>query len=75
MAAGPWRELEILSAIAQGRPLTQRALAQRVGMALGLADLYVKRLVRQGYVKVTTVPPNRIRYQFLNAITLVEIRC
>lgn len=56
------RELEILSTIAEGRPVTQRALAERLGIALGLANLYLKRLARKGLIKVTTIPPNRIRY-------------
>jgi DNA-binding MarR family transcriptional regulator len=62
MDPGARRELEILTTIAEGRPVTQRALAERLGIALGLTNLYLKRLVRKGYVKVTTIPPNRIRY-------------
>ncbi|HKZ08685.1 MAG TPA: winged helix-turn-helix transcriptional regulator [Methylomirabilota bacterium] len=50
------RDLEILTAIEEGHPLTQRALAQRLGVALGLANLYVKRLVTKGYVKVREFP-------------------
>ncbi len=56
------RDLEILSTIAQGGLLTQRSLAQKLGIALGLANLYLKRLARKGYIKVTTIPPNRIKY-------------
>ena len=56
------RDLEILSAVASGEPVTQRSLAQRLGIALGLANLYLKRLGRKGYIKVTTIPPNRLRY-------------
>lgn len=56
------RELEILTTIAEGRPVTQRALAGRLGIALGLTNLYVKRLARKGYIKITTIPPHRVRY-------------
>ncbi len=56
------RELDILTAIGEGRPLTQRALAQRLGIALGLTNLYLKRLARKGHIKLSTVPPNRIKY-------------
>lgn len=56
------RDLEILSTIAQGEPVTQRGLAQKLGIALGLTNLYLKRLARKGYIKVTTIPRNRIRY-------------
>jgi DNA-binding MarR family transcriptional regulator len=50
------RDLEILTAIEEGAQLTQRALALRLGMALGLANLYVKRLVTKGFVKVREFP-------------------
>ena len=36
------RDLEILTAIDEGEPLTQRALAQRLGVALGLANLAIR---------------------------------
>jgi DNA-binding MarR family transcriptional regulator len=56
------RQLTILTEIAEGRPITQRAIAEKMGMALGLVNLYLKRLVRKGYVKVSTIPSNRIKY-------------
>ena len=61
------RDLEILTAIGEGRPLTQRALAQRLGVALGLANLYLKRLARKGYIKILDFPRKpsvrkRLRY-------------
>lgn len=61
------RDLEILIAIGEGRPLTQRALAQRLGVALGLANLYLKRLARKGLIKITEFPRKpatrkRLRY-------------
>src|SRR5438046_672562 len=61
------RDLEILTAIGEGRPLTQRALAQRLGMALGLTNLYLKRLATKGLIKITEFPRKpaarkRLRY-------------
>ena len=61
------RELEILTAIGEGRPLTQRDLAQRLGVALGLTNLYLKRLARKGFIKVVQFPQKpaarkRLRY-------------
>ncbi len=56
------RDLEILTELARGEPVTQRGLARKLGIALGLANLYVKRLVRKGYIKVTTIPSKRLRY-------------
>src|SRR5438046_4972049 len=61
------RDLEILTAIEEGRPLTQRALAERLGVALGLANLYLKRLAREGCIKIVEFPRKpaarkRLRY-------------
>ena len=61
------RDLEILTAISEGRPLTQRDLAQRMGVALGLANLYLKRLAKKGYIKIIDFPRRpaarkRLRY-------------
>src|SRR5689334_9301010 len=61
------RELEILTAIGEGRPLTQRDLAQRLGVALGLTNLYLKRLATRGYIKIAEFPRKpaarkRLRY-------------
>lgn len=56
------RDLEILSTIAQGGLLTQRSLAEKLGIALGLTNLYLNRLARKGYIKLTTIPPHRIKY-------------
>jgi len=56
------RQLVILNEIAEGRPVTQRAMAEKLGVALGLVNLYLKRLIRKGYIKVSTIPPHRIKY-------------
>jgi DNA-binding MarR family transcriptional regulator len=62
------RALEILNAIEEGRPLSQRALAERLGIALGLVNLYLRRLSRKGYVKIVEFPAKpaaRKRLQYL----------
>jgi len=61
------RNLEILTAIGDGAPVTQRALAKQLGVALGLANLYLKRLAGKGYIKITEFPAKplarkRLRY-------------
>lgn len=56
------RDLQILTAIAEQQDVTQRGLAKRLGIALGLTNLYLKRLTRKGYIKVTTIPVRRMRY-------------
>ncbi len=54
--------LEILEAIEQRDNVTQRHLADRMGIALGLANSYLKRCVRKGLVKVHQAPANRYLY-------------
>jgi DNA-binding MarR family transcriptional regulator len=56
------RDLQLLEALEREATITQRTLASRLGMALGLTNLYLKRLVRKGYVKCVTVSPNRLVY-------------
>lgn len=56
------RDLHILSEIAGGGDVTQRRLSKHLGIALGLTNLYLKRLARKGYIKVTTIPSNRVKY-------------
>ncbi|MGD9601786.1 MAG: winged helix-turn-helix transcriptional regulator [Gammaproteobacteria bacterium] len=54
--------LEVLSAIDARSDLTQRHLADRLGVALGLANSYLRRCVRKGLVKITQAPANRYLY-------------
>lgn len=50
------RDLDILTAIGEGHPLSQRALAARLGVALGLTNLLLKRLAKKGYIKIVDFP-------------------
>ncbi len=54
--------LGLLSAVEENNSLTQRSLAGDLGIALGLANAYLKRCVKKGFVKVTQVPANRYAY-------------
>ena len=54
--------LEILQAIENKRDVTQRHLADRLDVALGLANSYLKRSVRKGLVKIQQAPANRYFY-------------
>jgi DNA-binding Lrp family transcriptional regulator len=56
------RDLLLLSELDRDGRATQRTLATKLGVALGLTNLYLKRLARKGYIKITTIPRNRIRY-------------
>lgn len=56
------RDLQLLSEVEKDGNVTQRTLAKSLGVALGLTNLYIKRLARRGYIKITTIPKNRIKY-------------
>ena len=56
------RDLLLLSELDRDGGATQRTLASKLGVALGLTNLYLKRLARKGYIKISTIPRNRIRY-------------
>jgi hypothetical protein len=53
---------KVLEAIASGRRLTQRSLSSDLGVALGLTNLLIRRLVAKGYVKVAGMGTRHIRY-------------
>jgi DNA-binding MarR family transcriptional regulator len=56
------RDLRLLEAVHEDGRVTQRGLASKLGMALGLANIYLKRMVHKGFIKVVNVQPNRITY-------------
>jgi DNA-binding MarR family transcriptional regulator len=52
----------LLEAVEQNSRVTQRSLASKLGIALGLTNIYLRRLVRKGYIKCVNVQSNRITY-------------
>ena len=56
------RDLRLLEAVHQNSRVTQRGLASKLGIALGLANIYLKRMMHKGFIKVVNVQPNRISY-------------
>jgi DNA-binding MarR family transcriptional regulator len=54
--------LGLLSAVEEDSGSTQRLLARKLGIALGLTNAYLKRCVRKGYIKVRQAPANRYAY-------------
>lgn len=53
---------QILRAIASGERLTQRSLAREMGVAVGLANLLIRRLVGKGYVRIANMGARHVRY-------------
>jgi len=56
------RTLKILERVVNGKAPSQRDLAGELDISLGLVNSFIKRLVTKGYVKISTIPKNRIRY-------------
>jgi predicted transcriptional regulator len=56
------RDRQLLEAVHQDSRITQRGLASQLGIALGLANTYLKRLMHKGYIKCVNVQPNRVSY-------------
>lgn len=54
--------LGLLSVVEREEQVTQRSLANELGIALGLANAYLKRAAKKGWIKVQQVPPNRYAY-------------
>jgi DNA-binding MarR family transcriptional regulator len=54
--------LGLLNAVHDNSDVTQRSMASDLGIALGLANTYLKRCVRKGYIKVQQIPSNRYAY-------------
>ena len=56
------RDFRLLDEVSRDGSVSQRSLARSLDVALGLTNLYIKRLVRKGYIKITTIPRHRTQY-------------
>jgi DNA-binding MarR family transcriptional regulator len=56
------RELEILEKIENNGHLTQRDLSKEVGIALGLVNHLLRKMVKKGWIKIKNIDAKRIRY-------------
>jgi DNA-binding MarR family transcriptional regulator len=57
-----FKSLQILDELAKDDSLTQRDLAGRLGLALGLVNSYIRNLIKKGYITVKAIPPKRYAY-------------
>lgn len=55
-------DYQILATLESGDAVSQRSLASRLGIALGLTNLLVQRLARRGFIRVIRIRPRRVRY-------------
>ena len=54
--------LRVLQAIEDNENVSQRLIASELGIAVGLTNSYVKRLIKKGFVKIQNASPNRYLY-------------
>lgn len=54
--------LELLDAVGKRSNVSQRHLANNLGIALGLANSHLKRCIRKGFIKISEAPANRYLY-------------
>lgn len=55
-------EYDLLNEIAQDSLVTQANLSQRLGIAVGSVNWYIKRLIHRGWVKVSHLDRTRLQY-------------
>jgi DNA-binding MarR family transcriptional regulator len=56
------KAFQLLSEVADEQPISQRELANRLGIALGLVNSYIKNFVAKGYIRIKNYPHNRYAY-------------
>lgn len=54
--------LRLLEAIANNNNSSQRDFSKRLNISLGLVNTFIKRLIKNGYCKVSTIPSRRMKY-------------
>ncbi|HEV7284183.1 MAG TPA: winged helix-turn-helix transcriptional regulator [Kaistia sp.] len=54
--------LGILDAVERNSLATQRSIARELGVALGLVNAYLRRCIKKGFVKASSIPFNRYTY-------------
>lgn len=52
----------LMNEIENNNKITQRELSEKTGFSLGSINLLLKKMVRQGLVKIETIPANRVVY-------------
>lgn len=62
MDVDDYRQLRLLTEISSGHSVTQRRLAKKHGLALGLTNFLIRRLVKKGYIKIVNLEQKRLCY-------------
>lgn len=57
-----FRTLQLMSELENEEAVSQRELASRLGVAVGLVNSYLKNLVAKGFLRIKNYPRNRYAY-------------
>jgi len=57
-----YRTLQLMSELERDESITQRELAGRLGIAVGLVNSYLKNLASKGFLRIKNYPRNRYSY-------------
>ena len=62
MNSSTYRDMHLLNELTSRPGITQRELSKRIGVALGLTNLMLRRLAKKGYIKIMGTKRSRIHY-------------
>ena len=62
MKLDSYRDMHLLNEVTHSPDVTQRDLSKRIGVALGLTNLMLRRLTKKGYIKIVNIQKSRLRY-------------
>ena len=61
------KEYILLSEIEANNAVSQRELSQKAGLSLGSINILLKKMVKQGLIKMESIPANRVIYMLTPA--------
>lgn len=56
------KEYIVLEEINENQHISQRQLSQKTGLSLGSVNLLLKKMIKEGLIKIETIPANRVIY-------------
>mgnify|MGYP001418030657 CR=1 FL=1 len=81
-----FRTVQLMNELENGDAISQRELANRLGIAVGLVNSYLKNLAAKGWIRIKNYPRNRYAYlltpkglpknqSLLTSISVISITC
>lgn len=67
-------EYRVIEALDENDRLTQRHIAEKAGISLGMTNLIIKRLIRRGFVKIRNMDKKKILYHLTPKAVIEKTR-